>query len=310
MNAKEEEVTKEEEKKGGRVLFSLSIILIALSLVFVGVFIAQKNMIFIYSFIGALLFGVVLLTVAIFQKKRKNGAKNEKNVKKSEFFDKNQPNLEKIKEKENAILNIEKKINSLFGGSVEEFVSNYEDVVSRMNTLQKEIVEKRNDVKHYQNEIENLGIMECNDYLQASIEKSEDLAKKIALLELTQNFLTSASQNLSKRYVGPVQQKFDEYYKKFLQDDAVVIDGNLDVRLKKNMFEEGYLSAGVFDLVEICKRFALVDLVYAKERPFIILDDPFVNLDDSNLEVAKNLIAKLAERFQIVLLTCHKSRQI
>ena len=310
VNAKEEEVTKEEEKKGGRVLFSLSIILIALSLVFVGVFVASKNMIFIYSFIGTLLLGVALLTVAIFQKKRKNGAKNEKNLKKSEFFDKNQPNLEKIKEKENAILSIEKKINSLFGGSVEEFVSNYEDVVSRMNTLQKEIVEKRNDVKHYQNEIENLGIIECNDYLQASIEKSEDFAKKIALLELTQNFLISASQNLSKRYVGPVQQKFDEYYKKFLQDDAVVIDGNLDVRLKKNMFEEGYLSAGVFDLVEICKRFALVDLVYAKEKPFIILDDPFVNLDDSNLEVAKNLIAKLAERFQIVLLTCHKSRQI
>ena len=311
VNVKVEETKKEEEtKKGGRVLFSLSIILIALSLVFVGVFVASKSMIFIYSFIGSLLLGVALLTVAIFQKKRKNGAKNEKNVKKSEFFDKNQPNLEKIKEKENAILNIEKKINSLFGGSVEEFVSNYEDVVSRMNTLQKEIVEKRNDVKHYQNEIENLGIMECNDYLQASIEKSEDLAKKIALLELTQNFLTSASQNLSKRYVGPVQQKFDEYYKKFLQDDAVVIDGNLDVRLKRNMFEEGYLSAGVFDLVEICKRFALVDLVYAKERPFIVLDDPFVNLDDSNLEVAKNLIAKLAERFQIVLLTCHKSRKI
>ena len=305
-----EENIAERKGKSKKILLSLSLVMFLVTVVMAVCIFAIDRLIF--SILTAVFFVgfAILLFFALKQKTQKNALKNAKNVKKSEFFDKNQPNLEKIKEKENAILNIEKKINSLFGGSVEEFVSNYEDVVNRMSALQKEIVEKRNDVKHYQNEIENLEIMECNDYLQASIEKSEGLAKKIALLELTQNFLTSASQNLSKRYVGPVQQKFDEYYKKFLQDDAVVIDGNLDVRLKRNMFEEGYLSAGVFGLVGICKRFALVDLVYAKERPFIILDDPFVNLDDSNLEVAKNLIVKLAERFQIVLLTCHKSRKI
>ena len=80
--------------------------------------------------------------------------------------------------------------------------------------------------------------------------------------------------------------------------------------MKDNYFEEGYLSAGLLDLVHICKRFALIDLIFKKETPFVVLDDPFVNLDDKNLDIAKKIVQKLSEKYQIIFLTCHSSRRI
>ena len=48
----------------------------------------------------------------------------------------------------------------------------------------------------------------------------------------------------------------------------------------------GYLSAGKQDLVGICMRMALVEAMYKEEKPFLIFDDPFVNLDDNNIKGA------------------------
>src|SRR5699024_3336295 len=103
-------------------------------------------------------------------------------------------------------------------------------------------------------------------------------------------FLKVSSENLSGRYVDPVQKRFDEFYKKFFVKDSIVVDANLNLNIEKNNLNSHYLSAGTLDLVNICKRFALIDLLFKKEKPFIILDDPFVNLDDKNLQVAKEIV--------------------
>ena len=115
---------------------------------------------------------------------------------------------------------------------------------------------------------------------------------------------------MSKRYVEPVQKKFDEFYKKFFVNDKIVFNTNLNSLIEQSLQEDGYLSAGTLDLVNICKRFALIDLLYKKEKPFIILDDPFINLDDKNLKVAKEIVMEESKKYQIIFLTCHSSRQL
>jgi len=54
----------------------------------------------------------------------------------------------------------------------------------------------------------------------------------------------------------------------------------------------------------------LVDALYEKESPFIILDDPFIALDDSKLERAKNTLKALGKSRQILYFTCSKAREI
>lgn len=310
----EDAETQEEEKvempKVKKTTLVLSILFFVLSIASMGLFFALDYIAFIVACPVLFILGVVLLVVYLKQKKKNNSLKNEKKLKKTELFDKNTEKSEKIKQKEEEIKKIDEQINLLFDGSPRNFVNYYEEVVSKIGDAQRGVVERENDLKHYQNELDILPITECDDKLQADTEKSEELNNKIRILETTQNFLLSSSENLSSRYVKPVQQKFNEFYKKFITNDEVIVDGNLDVHLKQNMLEEGYLSAGVQDLVEICKRFALIDLVFDKEKPFIILDDPFVNLDDKNLEVARQILKSLSQKYQIILLTCHSSRNI
>lgn len=301
---------EKEEPKLKKTTLVLSVIFFVLSIAMIGLFFAFKFIAFIALCPIMLILGIIMLVVFLKQKKKNNSLKNEKKLKKSDFFDKNTEKFEKIKQKEAEIEKIDNQINLLFNGSPQNFVRYYEEIVSKINDAQRGIVERQNDLKHYQNELDGLPLTECDDRLQADTEKSEELNDKIRILETTQNFLLSSSENLSSRYVLPVQQKFDEFYKQFIIDDELIVDGNLDVHLKQNMFEEGFLSAGVQDLVEICKRFALIDLVFSKEKPFIVLDDPFVNLDDKNLEVVRHILKSLSQKYQIILLTCHSSRNI
>ena len=57
-------------------------------------------------------------------------------------------------------------------------------------------------------------------------------------------------------------------------------------------------------------RLSLIDSLYGEERPFLVLDDPFVNLDGEKLERAKEMLRELSRDTQIIYLTCHESRSI
>ena len=59
----------------------------------------------------------------------------------------------------------------------------------------------------------------------------------------------------------------------------------------------------------MCMRFALVDAMYPTEKPFLILDDPFVNLDDEKLSHGKQLLIALEKEYQAIYFTCHESRE-
>ena len=68
------------------------------------------------------------------------------------------------------------------------------------------------------------------------------------------------------------------------------------------------LSQGYQCVVSLCARFALVDALFANEKPFLILDDPFAELDGENLSIARGMLAQAAKSYQILYLVCHESR--
>ena len=70
-----------------------------------------------------------------------------------------------------------------------------------------------------------------------------------------------------------------------------------------------YLSLGYKDLIGICLRFAIIDSVFTNETAFIILDDPFVNLDEEKLTEAIKLVEEISKEYQVIYFICHKSRQ-
>ena len=94
------------------------------------------------------------------------------------------------------------------------------------------------------------------------------------------------------------------------EEQGSLINTDLEVRLDKNgaSRDKEFFSRGVRDMIDIAMRMALTDALYDGEKPMLILDDPFVNLDDRRLSNAMSLLKKLAQEQQIIYLTCHSSR--
>ncbi|MBQ2183513.1 MAG: AAA family ATPase, partial [Lachnospiraceae bacterium] len=90
----------------------------------------------------------------------------------------------------------------------------------------------------------------------------------------------------------------------------------IDTNLTLTKTEEGMqrrisdLSLGLKEVTDFCLRLALIDAMYQKEKPFVILDDPFVNYDESNLADAMKVLDRISGEYQIIYFTCHESRKL
>lgn len=55
---------------------------------------------------------------------------------------------------------------------------------------------------------------------------------------------------------------------------------------------------------------ALIEAIFNEIKTPVILDDPFVNLDDAKVPNALKFVNDLAKEKQIIYFACHKSRNI
>lgn len=143
-------------------------------------------------------------------------------------------------------------------------------------------------------------------------EKLEQYKVEHDTLIKTAEFLKKADENLKVKYRAPLQDSLNKYLKLIAGGEiSAIIDIDLNVTIEEKFGEKhtDYYSKGYQNLFEICKRFALTDVLFTGEKPFIILDDPFFNLDDKKVKSAVTLIEKLSEEYQILYFICHESRR-
>lgn len=149
-------------------------------------------------------------------------------------------------------------------------------------------------------------IISLNDQLNKARKRHE-------LLGVASDLLQQARDNLAARYTAKMNQAFKKYLGLLQGHDSTLyqVDINLDVKYFQagQYHESERLSKGIQDLVQICLRLALVEAVFQeKEKPLLILDDPFVNLDALRLDKAKDLVKAIGDEYQLVYFTCHHSR--
>ena len=117
---------------------------------------------------------------------------------------------------------------------------------------------------------------------------------------------------LANSYMDKIEQGFRSYTQQLFprQLGSVMVDKDLqphiDVRGAAREVES--FSAGLADSILLCMRLALVDALFGEETPFLILDDPFVNLDDEHTRRALAMLQEMAETHQILYLVCNTGR--
>ncbi len=192
----------------------------------------------------------------------------------------------------------------------------------------EEIEEKQKNLDARKEEIENtrkidlanLDAMEerYEDYLEnlrLLDEKREEyigLTKKYETITKAKEYLSKARENMTSRYVTPLKNGFDKYFSMITNEspDEYSLDANLELtKNEAGMYrDKEYLSYGYRDLLGFCMRLSMADTMYKGEKPMLVLDDPFVNLDDEKMRAAAEMMAGTSEHYQIIYMTCRDDR--
>ncbi len=154
-------------------------------------------------------------------------------------------------------------------------------------------------------------IIDLQSKREELVQKLQTYAENYKVLTATIDYLKTADENLKIKYRAPLQNSLNKYLKHITNSDLnaqIDIDLIVSIEEKDGTKSTDYYSKGYQNLFEICKRFALTDVLFKGEKPFIILDDPFYNLDDKKIEQAINLIKSLSDEYQIIYFVCHQSR--
>lgn len=155
-------------------------------------------------------------------------------------------------------------------------------------------------------------IPEMEDQIGRLTEQRKEAESSCAVLDKTLELMETAKNNLSNQYVGGVERNFAAYMQELLGSDfgSTLVDHDLTIRVdeKGEAREIDYFSAGTIDSILLCMRLALVDALFKQEKPFILLDDPFVNLDDEHTKSALQMLQEIAQNRQVIYMVCNSSR--
>lgn len=182
----------------------------------------------------------------------------------------------------------------------------------QLSSLQDDAAKYYNQISDDEHEVDEI------EELQGEYEEANELLTKYKadykLLISVLECLDEADKSLKDKYIKPVKDRFLDYSSTLEKTlgEKIVMNANFEIRYEREGKERSdeHLSSGQRSLCALCFRLALIDNMYLTEKPFVILDDPFINLDDEHLVKAKELLKEIAKKMQIVYFACHPSRAI
>lgn len=234
--------------------------------------------------------------------------------------------LTEIKNSENQILSEKKKL-ELFESDPNNDIESFKNLTKpeksvdvlqdEMSVVAEEISFKNKTLADCQKIIsDNLADTEKKDDIETEIERlSLEKREKTAEYQIfskTLELLQKAKENLDANYSDPMKKSFEKYVKMLGSSINLIINTDLEVSVDDNgkTHKNNSLSDGYKDMVNFCSRMALVDSLFENVKPPIILDDPFVNLDDEKVPNALKLVKEISKENQVIYFACHKSREV
>ncbi len=191
-------------------------------------------------------------------------------------------------------------------------VSDLQEVEEQLTALRRQSAQIEREIAEDERELEKLE--EKQNQLALAEETLEAYKKKFWIYQETLDALKTAEETLKEKYVAPVKTRFQHYADRIeaALGEKITMDRDFRISFERGgeKRSDGHLSAGQYTACALCFRLALIDNLYETEQPFIIMDDPFVNLDAQHMENVMKLVRLLAKEKQIIYFCCHESRKL
>ena len=153
------------------------------------------------------------------------------------------------------------------------------------------------------------GITEKRVRIEELTEMLDSGKEKVRRIELARDLMTQAKTNMTSKYIDPLSERFNHYLGMLAGTtaDRFSIDAESNIMADElGAYRDSELmSTGIKDAVGFCLRLALADAMYQGEKPPLVMDDPFVNMDDDNLAGARRVLDEISSEYQVIYFTCH-----
>ena len=197
------------------------------------------------------------------------------------------------------------------------------DLQNEKDKIDEKIDEIKNNMAISRKEADRLRaeydeLSEKEEELKKEQAEYKELKLKCANIKKASDFLDAAKVSLIKKYTDPILESFRNYFGCFSEETgkSIQIDANLDISREEFGMprKTETQSSGFQDMMGFCLRAAYVDAMYLggdvqREKPVLVLDDPFMALDGENSTAAGKLLAQLSEKYQIIYFTCSPERE-
>ena len=188
----------------------------------------------------------------------------------------------------------------------------FDAINKKITELEREAALSERSIASMSEELE--AAFEYETEIEELTEKKNLYENKLSVIVKTKEYLTEAKDSLTSKYLSGTKKAFDSYVNIISSEDGDCFSIDTSFEVMKN--ESGSYkpmaaySRGYQDLYALAARLAIIDSLYDKELPFIILDDPFAYFDKEKLSKALSLIKSISLSKQVVYLTCSEERCI
>ncbi|MGB9690968.1 MAG: ATP-binding protein, partial [Candidatus Sumerlaeaceae bacterium] len=149
-------------------------------------------------------------------------------------------------------------------------------------------------------------------------EALQQLQRMAEALALARRLIAELNQEVSRSWQRELKMKLEELMPRLLPHyvEPGVLE-NLELTLRdgktgkvfQGSKELGYLSRGTRDQLDFILRVAIGEILTTHCGPLpLILDEPFAHWDDERFVQGVRFLTDLAERRQVIVLTCHSWR--
>ena len=219
--------------------------------------------------------------------------------------------IEKLTREKNEFISQNQLSETAAPPSVEAIQRQITEAEARLQALRDSEIENKRRLERIAEQTQRLP--ELEDDVARLSEELTSAQNSLRLLRRTADFLETSKEALSTRYLDGIQEHFTKY--RALLEGENTARAVMDTDFNVSVTESGKsrpiesFSRGKRDVLQFCARLALVKAMFTEgEIPFLLLDDPFVNLDEDNLLAARELLNKLSRDFQVLYFICHTGR--
>ena len=151
---------------------------------------------------------------------------------------------------------------------------------------------------------------ELQEQLDELNEKFEIVSRKGKAIQRVKQVADELSEHVDQQAFLGLKNDIESFISNMTDNryKEIKIDESLPtgfVREDGNIVETDLLSTGTLDVLGLALRLSMANYFLKEQEAFLVMDDPFVDMDPGRQSKAANLLKEYSKTKQLIIFTCH-----